>query len=428
MNKILFDAGPRNLLLDLFSHAVARADPSGNMAGSLPQPPTGKVVIVGAGKAGASMAQTLEKVWPGPLEGLVLVPYGHALDCNFIEIIEAGHPIPDSAGQAGAQRIFDLACSLGPDDLLLCLLSGGGSSLLSLPLPGVSLKQKQSITSQLLICGASIHEINTVRKHLSHIKGGRLAQAAYPARTVSLLISDVPGDDPATIASGPTTGDPTTIDQAVAILAKYAIKLPKAVDTVLRAPASESPSPGHVQLNRSRLSIIATPAEALAAAGAHAQERGLTVINRGDAEEGIARELACVHSRLVIDSDQFSGTGPKTVMLSGGETTVVVKGQGTGGRNQEYLLALAIELNGMANIFAIACDTDGIDGASKVAGAIITPDTLSRARLLGMNPRTYLADNNAGAFFEALGDTVVTGPTRTNVNDFRAIVCFRDPS
>jgi glycerate-2-kinase len=279
-----------------------------------------------------------------------------------------------------------------------------------------------------LICGASIHEINTVRKHLSNIKGGRLAQAAYPARTVSLLISDVPGDDPATIASGPTTGDPTTIDQAVAILAKYAIKLPKAVDTVLRAPASESPSPGHVQLNRSRLSIIATPAEALAAAGAHAQERGLTVINRGDAEEGIARELACVHSRLVIDSDQFSGTGPKTVMLSGGETTVVVKGQGTGGRNQEYLLALAIELNGMANIFAIACDTDGIDGASKVAGAIITPDTLSRARLLKMNPRTYLADNNAGAFFEALGDTVVTGPTRTNVNDFRAIVCFRDPS
>jgi hydroxypyruvate reductase len=213
----------------------------------------------------------------------------------------------------------------------------------------------------------------------------------------------------------------------VAILAKYAIKLPKAVDAVLRAPASESPSPGHIQLNHSSLSIIATPAEALAAAGAHAQERGLTVINRGDAEEGIARELACVHSRLVIDSDQFSGTGPKTVMLSGGETTVVVKGQGTGGRNQEYLLALAIELDGMANIFAIACDTDGIDGASKVAGAIITPDTLSRARLLGMNPGTYLADNNAGAFFEALGDTVITGPTRTNVNDFRAIVCFRNP-
>jgi len=278
-----------------------------------------------------------------------------------------------------------------------------------------------------LVCGASIHEINTVRKHLSNIKGGRLAQAAYPARTESLLISDVPGDDPATIASGPTTGDPTTIDQAVAILAKYGIQLAKAVDAVLRAPASESPSPGHVHLSHSRLSIIATPAEALAAAGAHAQERGLTVINRGDAEEGIARELACVHSRLIIDSDQFSGTGPKTVMLSGGETTVVVKGQGTGGRNQEYLLALAIELNGMDNIFAIACDTDGIDGASKVAGAIITPDTLSRAKLLKMNPGTYLADNNAGAFFEALGDTVVTGPTRTNVNDFRAVACFRDP-
>ncbi len=427
MNNILFDAEPRNLLLDLFSHAVARADPSENMAGLLPEPPLGKVVVVGAGKAGASMAQALEKLWPGPLQGLVLVPYNHGLDCNFIEIIEAGHPVPDLAGQVGAQRIFDLACSLERDDLLLCLLSGGGSSLLSLPLPGVSLQQKQSITSQLLICGASIHEINTVRKHLSNIKGGRLARAAYPARTETLVISDVPGDDPATIASGPTTGDPTTIDQAVAILKKYAIKVPQAVDAVLRAPASESPSPGHTQLSHSRLSIIATPADALAAAAAHAQQRGLTVINRGDAEEGMAHELARVHYRLVVDSDQFSGTGPKTLMLSGGETTVMVKGQGTGGRNQEYLLALAIELDGMDNIFAIACDTDGIDGASQVAGAIITPDTLSRARLLDMNPGAYLADNNAGAFFEALGDTVVTGPTRTNVNDFRAIVCFRDP-
>ena len=427
MNNILFDAEPRNLLLDLFSHAVARADPSENMAGLLPEPPLGKVVVVGAGKAGASMAQALEKLWPGPLQGLVLVPYNHGLDCNFIEIIEAGHPVPDLAGQVGAQRIFDLACGLEKDDLLLCLLSGGGSSLLSLPLPGVSLEQKQSITSQLLVCGASIHEINTVRKHLSNIKGGRLARAAYPARTKSLLISDVPGDDPATIASGPTTGDPTTTEQTMAILAKYAIKLPKAVDTVLRAPASESPSPGHTQLSYSRLSIIATPADALAAAAAHAQQRGLTVINRGDAEEGVAHELARVHYRLIVDSNQFSGTGPKTLMLSGGETTVMVKGQGTGGRNQEYLLALAIELDGMDNIFAIACDTDGIDGASQVAGAIITPDTLSRARLLDMNPGAYLADNNAGAFFEALGDTVVTGPTRTNVNDFRAIVCFRDP-
>ncbi len=421
----LTDAAPRALLRALFDAAVARADPAQVLADYLPPAPKGRIAVVGAGKAGASMAQAFEQVWSGTFQGLVLVPYGYRRPCRDIEIIEAGHPIPDAAGQAGAQRILTLAHSLGSDDLLLCLLSGGGSALLSLPLPGTCLKEKQAITRQLLSCGATIHEINTVRKHLSAIKGGRLAQAAYPARTTSLVISDVPGDDPATIASGPTTGDSTTCAHARAVLARYQINISPTISTLLQSAAAESPAAGELQLSRSALSIIGTAADALAAAGALAVNQGFDVINRGDREEGIARELARIHAQLLHTSHPASAHGRNTLFLSGGETTVAVRGAGKGGRNQEYLLALAIELGGRANTFAIACDTDGIDGASDAAGAIITPDSLARAARLGIDPHAYLARNDAGAFFEKLGDTIVTGPTYTNVNDFRAIACFQ---
>jgi hydroxypyruvate reductase len=375
---------------------------------------------VGAGKAAASMARAVEAHWPGPLDGLVVTRYGHGAPTRFIEVVEAGHPMPDAAGEDAARRIVERARDLTPDDLVLALISGGGSALLTLPAPGLSLADKQAVNRALLKCGAAIGEINCVRKHLSAVKGGRLALAAYPARVVSLIISDVPGDDPATVASGPTVPDATTLADANAILVKYGIVPPPAVAAHLADPASETPKPGDPRFAHVENRAISTAKASLEAAAEVARKAGVTPIVLGDAIEGEASQVAADHARLAVERVRTS-TGP-IVLISGGETSVTVKGNGRGGRNAEYLLALAIALGAHPAIHAIACDTDGIDGTEDNAGAIIGPDTLARAAALGLDARALLTDNDAYGFFSALGDLVVTGPTRTNVNDFRAIL------
>lgn len=385
----------------------------------LPPPPRGRTIVVGAGKAAAAMAKAVEDHWPGALSGLVITRYGHGVPCRFIDVVEAGHPVPDAAGLAAARRMLRLVQGLGPDDLVLALISGGGSSLFALPAPGITLDDKQSVTRALLVSGAPISEINCVRKHLSAVKGGRLALAAQPAAVVSLIISDVPGDDPATVASGPTTPDPTTREQAIAILGKYAIAVPPAVRSWLESPASETPKSGHPAFAKAQSHIVASAKDALAAAAGVAQAAGLSVVDLGDAVEGEAREVARAHALL---ARQALREGRASVLISGGETTVTVKGKGRGGRNSEYLLALALALEGAAGISAIACDTDGIDGTETNAGALIGPDTLARARAHGADGGASLATNDAYGFFQSLGDLVETGPTRTNVNDFRAIL------
>jgi hydroxypyruvate reductase len=374
---------------------------------------------VGAGKAAAAMAKTVEDHWPQPLSGLVITRYGHGVPCRAIEVVEAGHPVPDAAGVAAAERMFALIQGLRPDDLVLALISGGGSSLFALPAPCITLRDKQDVTRALLRSGAPISEINCVRKHLSAVKGGRLALAAAPARVVSLIISDVPGDDPATIGSGPTTPDPTTRQQALAILQKYDVPLPASVRLWLDDPASETPKPGDPAFARVENRIIATARGSLAEAGHDAERAGFRAIILGDAIEGEAREVARSHAALAL---QHRRAGEACVLISGGETTVTVKGGGRGGRNAEYLLALCLALKGEAGIWAIACDTDGIDGTENNAGAIIAPDTLARAASLGVDGEAALLRNDAYGFFQTLGDLVETGPTRTNVNDFRAIL------
>ncbi len=342
--------------------------------------------------------------------------YGHGLPTRRIEVVEASHPVPDAAGQEAARRILDMAAELGPDDLLLCLISGGGSSLLALPAPGITLQDKQAVAKALLRSGATISEINAVRKHLSAIKGGRLAAAAWPARCVTLAVSDVPGDDPAVIASGPTVPDPSTFAEARAVLAKYGIEPPPAIAAILEEAAEESPKPGDPSLANAEFRMIATPMQALEAAAAEARKAGLNPIILGDDLEGEARELGAAHAKLAMEAE--SGT----VILSGGETTVTVRGQGRGGRNVEYLLGFALALGPVPNVWALACDTDGIDGTEDNAGAIHRPGSLSRGRSQGLDPDAMLADNDAYGWFKRLGDLIVTGPTRTNVNDFRAIL------
>ena len=362
------------------------------------------------------MAKAVEEHWDGPLSGLVLTRYGHGVACRNIGVLEAGHPVPDAAGLAGARRMLDMVQGLTEDDLVLALISGGGSALLALPAQGLTLDDKQTVTRALLKCGAPISEINCVRKHLSAVKGGRLALAAQPASVVSLIISDVPGDDPATVASGPTVPDATTREQAGAILRKYNIAVPERVRTSLDNPASETPKPGDAAFARVENRIVASARGSLNAAILIAQAEGMRVIDLGDDIEGEASEVARAHADLACRS-----AGP-CVLISGGETTVTVRGAGRGGRNSEYLLALAIALNGAAGISAIACDTDGIDGTESNAGAIVTPDTLARAQAKGVDAAAMLAQNDAYGVFQALGDLVETGPTRTNVNDFRAIL------
>ena len=413
----------RSVLTAMFDAAVAAALPARVLPAHLPPPPRGRTVVVGAGKASASMARALDDAWPAPLDGLIVTRYGHAVPCRRIEIVEAAHPVPDAAGEAAARRILERVHGLGPDDLVIALISGGGSALLSLPAPGLTLADKQTINRALLQSGAHIGEMNCVRKHLSAIKGGRLAAAAWPAPVLSLLISDVPGDDPATIASGPTVADPTTFADARAILAKYGITEPEAVLRHLEQASDETPKPGDPRLAHARTKIIATPQMSLEAAAAVARNVGLTPVILGSGLEGEAREvgraIAGVARQVALYGQPVP---PPCVLLSGGETTVTVRGTGRGGRNVEFLLALAIELDGLSDVFALAADTDGIDGAEEVAGAIATPDTLDRAEALGLRAKTSLAQNDAHRFFAAIGDQVVTGPTLTNVNDFRAVL------
>ena len=416
------------LLRRLFDAALAAADPARAVAEHLPSPVSGRTVVVGAGKASAAMARAFEAHWPGPVDGLVVTRHGHAVPCRRIEIVEARHPVPDAAGEDAARRILDLAHGLGRGDQLVCLISGGGSALLALPAPGLTLADKQAVTRALLRSGATIGEINTVRKHLSAIKGGRLAAAAAPATVVTLAISDVPGDDPAVIASGPTVPDPTSFADARAVLAKYHIQEPAAVIAHLAAAAAETPKPGDPIFERCRFELIASPQQALAAAADAALACGVAPIVLSDRIEGEARDVALVHAAIAqqLRAGQFrvghNSVALPAVLLSGGETTVTVRGGGRGGRNTEFLLALAAALDGTPGISAIACDTDGIDGTEDNAGAIVYPDSVARAAEAGITVREALARNDGYGFFAALGDLVTTGPTLTNVNDFRAIL------
>jgi glycerate 2-kinase len=419
---------PPEFLRRLLQAALDAADPAKIVPPHLPPAPRGRCVVIGAGKAAAKMAKAVEDHWPGPLSGLVVTRYGHRVSCRRIEVVEAAHPVPDAAGEAAARRILALVAGLGAEDLVICLISGGASALLALPAPGVGLADKQALTGALLRSGATITEINTVRKHLSAVKGGRLAAAAYPAPIVTLAISDVPGDDPAIIGSGPTVADPSTFAEARATLAKYAIVPPPAIATHLAAGADETPKRGDPRLAASRYDLIATPRAALEAAAAASRAAGVTPLILGDAIEGEAREVALVQAALARQVAQGiapAGSPPLSlpaVLLSGGETTVTVKGKGLGGRNTEFLLALALALDGAPGIHALAADTDGIDGTEDNAGALIGPDTLARAAARGVDLAAQLAANDAWGAFQALADLLVTGPTFTNVNDFRAIL------
>ncbi|MBT8005100.1 MAG: glycerate kinase [Rhodospirillales bacterium] len=404
-------------LKSLFEQAVAAADPLKVIQGHLPPAPKGKTVVIGFGKAAASMARAVEEHWSGNLTGLVVTRYEHGMDCQNIRVVEAGHPLPDAAGNEAAEEIFSRVQGLSSDDLVLCLCSGGGSALFSLPAPGLTLYEKQAVNRALLRSGANISEMNCVRKHLSAVKGGRLAVAAHPATVVTLAISDVPGDDPAVIASGPTVADPTTLADARAVVDKYKLEVSPTVMDCLNNPAMETPKPGDSGLSKSSFALISTPAEALQAAAKYAEKEGVRAVVLGDDIEGEAREVAGDHAHQALQSGQ-----EKRVLISGGETTVTLTGTGRGGRNAEYLLSLAIELDGHPGIWAIACDTDGIDGSEDNAGAILRPDTLARAKNLGLDAGAMLANNDAYGFFDALGDLVITGPTQTNVNDFRAIL------
>jgi glycerate 2-kinase len=407
----------------MFDAAVASAQPAICIPPYLPGPPRGRLIVVGAGKASAAMASAVEKNWPGPLSGLVVTRYGYAVPCERIEIVEAAHPVPDEAGMRAAQRILGLVAGLSEDDLVLCLISGGGSALLPLPAPGLTLDMKQHVSRALLASGATISEMNCVRRHLSAIKGGRLGAACFPARVLTLLISDVPGDRPVDIASGPTVPDPTTSADALGILRRYGIEPPSEVLELLESGRGESVKPGDPRLARASVNIIATPQMALEAAAEVARAAAMPAHILSDAIEGEARDVGKVLAAVAL---QIAARGQPVatpcVLLSGGETTVTVRGGGRGGRNVEFLLSLAIALDEHARVHALAGDTDGVDGQEEIAGAYMGPDSLARARALGLRPKDMLADNDAHRFFEALGDSVITGPTLTNVNDFRAIL------
>ncbi|MAZ02781.1 MAG: glycerate kinase [Sneathiella sp.] len=418
---------PKDFLDNLFKAAVGAADPLSTLAGFLPPPPKGRTIVIGAGKAAAAMAKAVEDYWEGPLEGLVITRYEHGLPLNYIKVVEAGHPVPDAEGAKAADDILALLKGLSEDDLVLCLISGGGSSLLAKPGEGITLEEKKAVTRALLASGANITEMNTLRKHLSAIKGGRLTVAAHPAKVVTLMISDVPGDDPAVIASGPTVPDATTSRDARAVLEKYGIEIPPSIDAYLNSPTSETPEPSHPVFKESRSEMIATPQMSLAAAADIAASNSITPVILGDTIEGEAKDVAAVMAAMARQVKFHDQPAAKPcVLISGGETTVTVRSggddTGRGGRNAEFLLALAVHLDGLADVYAIACDTDGIDGTEDNAGAIITPDTLKRATEAGLDAKEYLARHDSYSLFDALGDLIKTGPTRTNVNDFRAIL------
>ena len=412
---------PIPFLRRLFDRAVAVADPMQSLHRALPERPEGRLVVVGAGKASARMAEAVEAVY-GPCEGLVITRYGYARPCRGIEIIEAAHPVPDKAGMEASARMLEMLGDLGEGDMVLALISGGASALLVQPAGAITLEEKQAVNAALLASGAAIGQMNLVRKHLSRVKGGQLAAAAYPARMLALMISDVPGDDPAMIGSGPTVGDDSTPQEALAVLERHGIDLPRAVADVLAGPSGVV-RPDDPRLERVANVIVAAPAQSLEAAAEIARQEGMTVRVMGDALEGEARELGRDHAALALEiRDALAPGDAPVLLLSGGELTVTRRGEGVGGPNAEYALALAMALEGAAGIHALACDTDGVDGAAEVAGAHIGPDTLQRARAAGMDAARALAQNDAHSFFAAIDGQVVTGPTLTNVNDFRAIL------
>ena len=427
---------PSDFLRQLFAAAVARAQPILNLPAVLPAVPRGRTVVIGAGKAAGAMAQALEQLWPAdaPMAGVVVTRYHHTPPrpaglAQRIEVLEAAHPVPDAAGVQAAERILALVQGLQPDDLVICLISGGGSALLTLPAEGLSLADKQHINRALLESGANITEMNTVRKHLSRIKGGRLAAACHPAQVVTLTISDVPGDDPAIIASGPTVADASTCAQALAILERYRIELPDSVKAALHSGALETPKPKDAVFAGHQVRMMATPQQSLQAAADVAQAAGLNVYILSDEMEGESREVGKVHAALARAAAQGHGPFQKPcVILSGGETTVTVRPQapgaprGKGGRAGEFCLGLAVGLQGASGVWGLAADTDGIDGVEANAGALVTPDSVARAHALGLTLDEHLARNDAVGFFEPLGDLVVSGPTHTNVNDFRAVL------
>ncbi len=410
---------PEAFLHELFGKALKAADPLKTVPPHLPEKPKGRIIVIGAGKASAAMAKAVEQSWPdAQLEGLVVTRYGYAVPTDKIEIIEAAHPVPDDAGEIACKRILQMVENLTEDDMVLALISGGGSALLSLPAPCLSSQEKREINKALLKSGAPIHEMNCVRKQLSAVKGGRLALAAHPAKVVTLVISDVPGDDPRVVASGPTLPDATSQAQARAVIEKYNIPVSDAVRDWLADPANETPKPGDARFARDEVKLVSCAKGALMEAAAYASSKGIEPVILGDDLEGEARKVGDEHVQLAFK--QLSKS--PLVLLSGGETTVTVRGSGRGGRNAEYLLAATIAALGHRQLYGIACDTDGIDGSEDNAGAIFTPATLAQAKKAGIDPAAYLADNDAYSFFEAVGGLVMTGPTFTNVNDFRAIL------
>mgnify|MGYP001259783266 CR=1 FL=1 len=410
----------KSVLLEAFKVAVQAADPMKCVPPCIPPSPKGgKLVVVGAGKASGAMARAVENHVAGPLKGIVITPYGHSVYCKDIEVIEAAHPVPDENGFLATKKIMGLVKQLNNKDLLLCLISGGGSALLTMPAYGISLSDKQFINSALLRSGATISEINCVRKHLSAIKGGRLATLAFPARVTSLLISDVPGDDPSIIASGPTIGDDTTFEDARIILEKYNIDAPETIKSVIYSAEDETPRCNDSRLEQNVVKLVASPQASLEAAAKYVEKSGYTAIILGDKIEGVASNVGREHGAL---AKAIKVQKKPIALISGGETTVVVTGSGRGGRNTEYLLAMALEINGVTGISAIACDTDGIDGMEKNAGAIIDSQTLKRAIKVGVDPFRALSENDAFSFFDSIDDLVICGPTFTNVNDFRMIL------
>ena len=411
------------LLRQLFDRAVEVADPMRSLAAALPPKPAGRVVVVGAGKASARMAEAVEAVW-GPCEGLVITRYGYARPCQGIEIVEAAHPVPDRAGQEATARMLALLQGCGDEDFVLALISGGASALLVSPAEGVTLAEKAAVNAALLASGAPIDRMNTLRKHLSRVKGGQLAAAAYPAQMLCLMISDVPRDDPAMIGSGPTVGDDSTAAEALAVLAQWQIDVPDSVRAALTRPTGVI-APADLRLSRVTNKIYAAPAQSLQAAADLARAQGISVQILGDALEGEAREVAAAQATLArqVQAGLRAGDAP-VLLLSGGELTVTRRGDGIGGPNAEFCLALALALQGAVGIHALACDTDGVDGAAEVAGAVIGPQTLAKAQALGLDLTAALGRNDAHSAFGTLGAQVVTGPTLTNVNDFRAILCL----
>jgi glycerate 2-kinase len=414
---------PRVLLRRMFDAAIASAQPALCVPPHLPAAPRGRFIVIGAGKASAAMARAVEESWSGPLSGLVVTRYGYGVPCERIDIVEAAHPVPDAAGMHAAQRMLEKVGGLTEDDLVLCLISGGGSALLPLPAAGLTLDLKQAVSRALLASGATISEMNCVRRHLSAIKGGRLAAACHPAHVLTLLISDVPGDRPIDIASGPTVADPTTCNDALAIVRRYGIELPAPAREILETGRGESVKPGDPRLAHATVRMIATPQMALDAAARVARAAGVESYILGDAIEGEARDVGKVLAAMALQvAERNQPFGAPCVLLSGGETTVTVRGSGRGGRNVEYLLSLVLALDGHPRIHALAGDTDGVDGQEEIAGGLIGPDSLARAWALGLRPKDMLDNNDGHGFFSALGDSVITGPTLTNVNDFRAIL------